>query len=212
MSVPPLPGAAEVVIVGVGVAGCSVAYHLARAGWRDVVLLDKGELTSGSTHHAAGLVTQFNPSATMMGFRRYSVDLYNELGVFTTVGSVRIASSRESLRDLQRAVSRAAALGLDAELIGPAEVVERLPFASRESLYGGVWMAGEYHGVLNPREYARARLWSMMSMYGWSLWGSIRIGTTGDPEIRDWAASLWQRAVAEFASPELERLLADAGS
>ncbi len=212
MSVPPLPGAAEVVIVGGGVAGCSVAYHLARAGWRDVVLLDKGELTSGSTHHAAGLVTQFNPSATMMGFRRYSVDLYNELGVFTTVGSVRIASSRESLRDLQRAVSRAAALGLDAELIGPAEVVERLPFASRESLYGGVWMAGEYHGVLNPREYARARLWSMMSMYGWSLWGSIRIGTTGDPEIRDWAASLWQRAVAEFASPELEWLLADAGS
>lgn len=68
-----------------------------------------------------------------------------------------------------------------------------------------------YHGDPNRREYARARLWSMMSMYGWSLWGSIRIGTTADPEIRHWAGALWQRAVAEFASPELERLLADAG-
>ncbi len=94
MSARPLPGAAEVVIVGAGIAGCSVAYHLARAGWRDVVLLDRGELTSGSTHHAAGLVTQFNPSATMMAFRRYSVEMHNELAVFTTVGSVRIASSR----------------------------------------------------------------------------------------------------------------------
>ncbi len=73
-------------------------------------------------------------------------------------------------------------------------------------------LSTDYHGAPNRREYARARLWSMMSMYGWSLWGSIRIGTTGDPEIRDWAAALWQRAVAEFASPELDRLLADAGA
>ena len=109
-----LPSSAQVVVVGGGIAGCSVAYHLAKAGWTDVVLVEKGELTSGSTHHAAGLVTQFNPSATMMEFRRYSVALYNELGVFNPVGSVRIASSPESLRDLQRSVSRAVALGLDA--------------------------------------------------------------------------------------------------
>ena len=121
---------ARVVVVGGGITGCSVAYHLANAGWRDVVVLEKGELTSGSTHHAAGLVTQFNPSATMMRFRRYSVSLYNQLGVFNTVGSVRIASSPDSLRDLQRAVSRARALGLEAELLGPSEVLERLPFAS----------------------------------------------------------------------------------
>jgi glycine cleavage system aminomethyltransferase T/glycine/D-amino acid oxidase-like deaminating enzyme len=122
-----------------------VAYHLALAGWSDVLVIEKGELTSGSTHHAAGLVTQFNPSATMMRFRQYSVSLYNRLGVFDTVGSVRIASSPDSLRDLQRAVSRARALGLDADLLGPDEVLDRLPFASRDSLYGGVWMAEDGH-------------------------------------------------------------------
>ena len=135
----------RVVVVGGGITGCSVAYHLALAGWRDVVVVEKGELTSGSTHHAAGLVTQFNPSATMMRFRRYSVSVYNQLGVFNTVGSVRIASSPDSLRDLQRAVSRAQALGLDASLLGPDEVLERLPFASRDSLHGGVWMAEDGH-------------------------------------------------------------------
>ena len=67
---------ARAVIIGGGITGCSVAYHLARAGWDDVVLLDKGPLTSGSTCHAAGLVTQFNPSPTMMRFRRYSIELY----------------------------------------------------------------------------------------------------------------------------------------
>ena len=98
---------AQVVVIGGGIAGVSVAYHLAREGVRDVLLLEKGELTSGSTHHAAGLVTQFNPSPTMMRFRRYSVELYRELGVFETVGSLRMASSQESLLELRRGVSRA---------------------------------------------------------------------------------------------------------
>ena len=66
---------ARAVVIGGGITGCSVAYHLASAGWNDVLLLDKGELTSGSTAHAAGLVTTFNPSPTMMRFRRYSIEL-----------------------------------------------------------------------------------------------------------------------------------------
>ena len=65
----------------------------------------------------------------------------------------------------------------------------------------------EYHGGPRPQELARARLWSLMSKYGWTLWGSIRIGTTGDPEIREWAQALWSRAVDEFESPEFEPLL-----
>jgi glycine cleavage system aminomethyltransferase T/glycine/D-amino acid oxidase-like deaminating enzyme len=136
------------VVIGGGIAGVSCAYHLAKAGVRDVVLLEKGELTSGSTHHAAGLVTQFNPSPTMMRFRRYSVELYKELGVFETVGSLRIASSPESWLELRRGVSRAHGIGLDAELVGAEEVARLMPDASPDSLYGAVWMPGD--GYVDP--------------------------------------------------------------
>jgi 4-methylaminobutanoate oxidase (formaldehyde-forming) len=136
------------VVIGGGIAGVSCAYHLAKAGVRDVLLLEKGELTSGSTHHAAGLVTQFNPSPTMMRFRRYSVQLYAELGVFEPVGSLRIAASPESLAELRRGVSRAHAIGLDAELVGPEEARRLLPEATAESLYGAVWMPGD--GYVDP--------------------------------------------------------------
>ena len=112
------------------------------------MLVEKGELTSGSTHHAAGLVTQFNPSPTMMRFRRYSVELYKELGVFETVGSLRIAASPESYLELRRGISRAHGIGLDAELVGAEEVARLMPEASQEALYGAVWMPGD--GYVDP--------------------------------------------------------------
>jgi 4-methylaminobutanoate oxidase (formaldehyde-forming) len=136
---------ARVVVIGGGIAGVSVAYHLARAGWTGVVLIEKGELTSGSTHHAAGLVTQFNPSPAMMRLRRYSVELYRELGVLERVGSVRIASSAEGMLELRRAVSRVAGIGLDAALLSPSEVLERLPAAGAADIHGGVWMPDDGH-------------------------------------------------------------------
>jgi glycine/D-amino acid oxidase-like deaminating enzyme len=98
---------ARVVVIGGGITGCSVAYHLALAGWSDVLLVEKAQLTAGSTCQAAGLVTAFNPSSTMMAFRRYSIDLYRELSVFETVGSLRLASSADQLRELERTASRA---------------------------------------------------------------------------------------------------------
>ena len=145
---------ARAVVVGGGITGASVAYHLAKAGWRDVVLLEKDELTSGSTCHAAGLVTQFNPSPTMMRFRRYSIELYQELGVFETVGSLRFASSQDHMMELQRGVSRARGIGLDAELISATEAARLMPAITTESLYGAVWMPGDGH--LDPHTATHA--------------------------------------------------------
>ncbi len=139
---------AQVVVVGGGITGCSVAYHLAKEGWSDVLLVEKDELTSGSTCHAAGLVTQFNPSPTMMRFRRYSVELYRRLGVFETVGSVRIASSPESLKELQRGASRARGIGFDVDVLSPEEVVRLLPAATPENLFGAIWIADD--GSVDP--------------------------------------------------------------
>jgi glycine cleavage system T protein len=139
---------ARAVVVGGGITGCSVLYHLACAGWTDVVLLEKGELTSGSTCHAAGLVTQYNPSPTMMRFRRYSIELYRELGVFETVGGARLASSRDQLQELRRGASRARGIGLEVELLSPAETLERMPAASPESLHGSLWV--EADGFVDP--------------------------------------------------------------
>jgi len=143
-----LPSRARAVVIGGGITGASVAYHLARAGWRDTVLLEKADLTSGSTCHAAGLVTQFNPSPTMMRFRRYSIELYRQLGIFETVGSLRFASSREQLLEQQRGVSRAHAIGLDVELVSAEQAAELMPAISTDSLFGAVWVPGD--GALDP--------------------------------------------------------------
>ena len=144
----------QAVVIGGGITGASVAYHLAKAGWKDTLLLEKGDLTSGSTCHAAGLVTQFNPSPTMMRFRRYSIDLYRELGVFNTVGSLRFASSQESLMELQRGVSRARGIGLDVELVSADEARRLMPVISTDSLYGAVWVPGD--GDLDPHTATHA--------------------------------------------------------
>jgi glycine cleavage system aminomethyltransferase T/glycine/D-amino acid oxidase-like deaminating enzyme len=136
---------ARVVVIGGGIIGCSVAYHLAEAGWTDVLLVEKATLTAGSTCQAAGLVTAFNPSSTMMTFRRYSIELYERLGAFQRVGSLRLASSPEQLRELQRTASRARGIGLDAEVIGAAEAHDLLPAMTGASLYGAVHLAGDGH-------------------------------------------------------------------
>src|SRR5437899_2636262 len=150
-------GQASAVVIGGGITGCSVAYHLAKAGLRDVHLIEKGELTSGSTCHAAGLVTQFNPSPTMMRFRRYSIELYRELGVFETVGSLRFASSREQLMELQRTASRARGIGLDVELVSATEAAKLMPAITTEALYGAVWVPGDGHLDPHTATHALAR-------------------------------------------------------
>ena len=132
-------------MIGGGITGCSVAYHLALAGWTDVLLVEKAQLTAGSTCQAAGLVTAFNPSSTMMAFRRYSIELYRSLGAFEAVGSLRLASSPDQLRELERTASRARGIGLEAEVIGADEARRLMPAISPDSLYGAVHLAGDGH-------------------------------------------------------------------
>jgi glycine cleavage system aminomethyltransferase T/glycine/D-amino acid oxidase-like deaminating enzyme len=143
-----MPEQARVVVIGGGITGVSVAYHLAEAGWTDVLLVEKAGLTAGSTSQAAGLVTAFNPSSTMLAWRRYSIELYGQLGVFDAVGSVRLASSPEQLKELERTASRARGVGLDVGVISPAEARGLLPAISPESLYGAVHLPGD--GYLDP--------------------------------------------------------------
>ena len=148
---------ARVVVIGGGITGCSVLYHLAQAGWTDAVLLEKGELTSGATCQAAGMLTQFNTSPTIMRMRKYSVELYRELKAYGEVGSVNIASSPEMLKTLQRNVSRARGIGLDVGIIAPAETRALLPWANPENICGAVHVPGDGH--IDPHEttYAVAK-------------------------------------------------------
>src|SRR2546422_7759958 len=134
-----LPSRARAVVIGGGTTATSLAYHLAQAGWRDTVLLEKADLTSGSTCHAAGLVTQFNPSPTMMRFRRYSIELYRRLGIFETVGSLRFASSREQFMEQQRGVSRARAICVEVEVCSAEQSAGLMPACSNRRRFRSAW-------------------------------------------------------------------------
>lgn len=115
---------ARTVIIGGGVIGCSVAYHLAREGRKDIVVLERSKLTSGTTWQAAGLVRRLRPSATLTKLISYSIDLYQELEsetgqqkAFVQTGSLSIATHEDRLTTLKRQVSLGRAFGLEAELV-----------------------------------------------------------------------------------------------
>jgi len=147
---------ARIVVIGGGVFGTSVAYHLAKMGCSDVVLVDKGELTSGTTFHSVGLVSQFRTSPALMKIMNYTIRLFNELAQgdggpslgWRTVGSMRLASSADRLKALKREVSRARAIGLAADIVSAREVVDRCPFVSGEGLHGAVWVPDD--GYIDP--------------------------------------------------------------
>ncbi|MGE5463281.1 MAG: NAD(P)/FAD-dependent oxidoreductase, partial [Syntrophothermus sp.] len=136
---------AEIVIIGGGIYGVNIAYHLSKMGKKDIVLLEKGEIASGESSHAAGVVTQFATSKTMLQFRKYSIELYSELGLFNHVGSLRIASSKEQLKELERSVSKARAIGMEVEIISPAEALKIMPQLSDRDLYGAIYLPRDGH-------------------------------------------------------------------
>lgn len=136
---------ARVVIIGGGIVGVQIAWHLAKSGCNDVVLVEKDDIATGATAHAAGLVTQFATSQTLMQFRMYSIEQYSQLGLFEHVGSLRVASSPDQLKELQRSVSRAKANGMQVEVISADEAVRIMPQITSKDLYGAFYLPRDGH-------------------------------------------------------------------
>jgi glycine cleavage system T protein len=149
------------VIIGGGVGGTSIAYHLAELGWADIVLVDRAELTSGSTFHSAGLVGQLRSSVTLTRMMMYGADLYRRLTAETgvdvswhEVGSLRLASTKARFEELQRQAGWAKTFGLPLELISATEAQERFPLMSLDGVLGAVWLPTD--GWLDPSGLAQA--------------------------------------------------------
>ncbi|QKE84108.1 FAD-dependent oxidoreductase [Arthrobacter sp. NEB 688] len=162
MSAAALPSRARVVVVGGGVIGTSVAYHLAQAGESDVLLLERDRLTSGTTWHAAGLMTCFGSlSETSTRLRLYSRDLYGRLEAetgqstgFKPVGLVEAAADRDRLEEYRRVATFQRRLGLDVEEVSPAQMADLFPLARTDDLAGGFHVPGD--GRVNPVDLTMA--------------------------------------------------------
>ena len=148
-----LPNKARVVIIGGGVVGCSVAYHLTKLGWQDVVLLERKQLTSGTTWHAAGLIAQLRATANMTKLAKYSQELYGNLeeetGVatgFKRVGSITVALTEERKEEIFRSAAMARAFGVEIEEISPDEVKSRYEHLNIEDVTGGVYLPKDGQG------------------------------------------------------------------
>ena len=156
-----LPSHAQVVIVGGGIAGCSLAYHLAKLGWRDVVLLERARLTSGTTWHAAGLVGQMRPNRNMTQMSKYGIELYATLEAETgqatgwkQCGSVNVARTPERMVAFRRQVALARGFGVEMHLISPREAGERWPLMRTDDLQGAIWVP--HDGKANPADVTQA--------------------------------------------------------
>jgi dimethylglycine oxidase len=141
---------ARVVIVGAGIVGCGAAEHLARLGWREVVVLDQGPLfeAGGSTSHAPGLVFQTNPSKTMTNLASYGVERYSELELdgkrcFYPVGGLEVATTPERWKDLKRKHGIATSWGVQSELLAPEECVEKSPLLDPKRIWGGFYVPSD---------------------------------------------------------------------
>src|SRR5712671_3232809 len=155
------PGSARAVVIGGGVMGCSLAYHLTKQGWRDVVLLEQGRLSCGTTWHAAGLVGQLRAHQNMTRLVQYSADLYSRLEAETgqatgwnQCGSVLVARTPERLTLFKRIASAATAQGVTCELISIREAAERYPVMRTDDIAGALWLPLD--GKVNPADITQA--------------------------------------------------------
>ncbi len=155
------PTTARVVIIGGGAVGVSALYHLARAGWTDCVLLEKNELTAGSTWHAAGNVPTFSTSWSLMNMQRYSTELYRGLGQavgypmnYHVTGSVRLAHSQERMQEFARARGMGRYQGMEIDVLGVDEIRDKYPFLETHGLKGALYDPAD--GDIDPAQLTQA--------------------------------------------------------
>ncbi|MDH3691495.1 MAG: FAD-binding oxidoreductase, partial [Gammaproteobacteria bacterium] len=152
---------AEIVIIGGGIIGCSIAYHLTKAGKQDVLLLEQFQLTHGATWHAAGVVGQLRPSRNVTHMLGRGIELYDLLEQDTgqaidwkKVGSLRIASSKERMKEYRRAATTAKSFGLDMQILTPEETRELFPIMSMDDVEGSAYI--ESDGYVDPASLCQA--------------------------------------------------------
>ena len=150
-----LPTNTKVVVIGGGVVGCSVAYHLAKFGWKDTILLERDQLTSGTTWHAAGLVSQLGPSAAITKIRKYSLDLYKELekkvdhsAGLRLNGALSIAETKGRWEELQRQATTAQLYDVDVRILDKDQIKKDYPIVNTDDVIGGILMPGD--GAADP--------------------------------------------------------------
>lgn len=143
---------ARVVVIGGGVTGCGLLYHLAKLGWTDCLLVEKNDLTAGATWHAAGHVSHYTTSALLTRLQKETTDLFPVLEAetghatgFHRTGAIRLATQSEHVTDFKRALAKGKALGVDMEIIGPEEIKRLFPFIVTEGLIAGAHTFGDGH-------------------------------------------------------------------
>jgi heterotetrameric sarcosine oxidase gamma subunit len=188
------PQNARIVIVGGGIMGCSVAYHLAQLGERDIVLIEQGRLTSGTTWHAAGLVGQLRAHESMTRLIRYSTDLYSKLESETGLatgwkqcGSLAVARTADRMIQLKRTAAVARAYGVDCDVLGAADAGKLYPIMATDDLHGAVWLPGD--GTANPTDLTQAlargaRNRGAKVFEGVRVTGADRVASDGRSRIR----------------------------
>ncbi|HYL01053.1 MAG TPA: FAD-dependent oxidoreductase [Steroidobacteraceae bacterium] len=156
-----LKSTARVVVIGGGAVGCSALYHLTRLGWTDAVLLERDELTAGSTWHAAGNCPNFSASWCLLKLQQYSTQLYARLGsevgadlTYHRTGSIRLAHSADRVDEFRHVASQARALGLPFELLSPAQIRARHPFLEVDGIRLGLWDPDD--GDIDPAQLTQA--------------------------------------------------------
>ena len=174
-----LPTHAQIVVIGGGIIGCSTAYHLARDHKADVVLLEQGKLTSGSTWHAAGLVGQLRSSASITKVLKYSVDLYKSLAAETGLetgwkmtGCLRLATTPDRWTEYKRLATTAGSFGMEMHLISPAEVARMWPLMDTSDLIGASWLPTD--GQASPSDITQS-LAKGARMHGARLHEGVRV-------------------------------------